>query len=286
MIPDPGVYPGVSRAVYESWEAVRQSHLKVVAQKTPAHARTAFLHPMEQTKAMVLGEACHSMVLEPAKFNDRHVHPPVDDQGKRVDRRSNANKAIWAAWEDKHQGKSILELKDWYACERVRDAVWEDPDAKVILGGRGANELGIVWNDVETGVLCKGLIDALRLLDVTYAFDLKSTVDASPAGWPRQVQKYGYHIQAAFYLDGLAALQPEIERRFGFICFEKVEPFAVAIYEATPSVIDQGRREYRAALKTWAKCEKTGLWPGYPRGIQQFTLPEWAYRDVEDEDDE
>ncbi len=99
---------------------------------------------------------------------------------------------------------------------------------------------------------------------------------------------FGYHIQAAFYIDAMAAEDrrrgnPELDRRFIFLCFEKDPPFCVKAWSCPPSLVEQGREEYKALLRGWAKCLKDEEWPGYSQAIEDFHMPEWAYREVSDE---
>jgi exodeoxyribonuclease VIII len=116
--------------------------------------------------------------------------------------------------------------------------------------------------------------------------DLKTTEDASERAWIRDVVKYQYHAQAAFYLDGLETLEPRADRQFLWIAVEKKPPFACAIYQPDDATIYKGRAMYRNYLRQWLKCTETGEWPGYDVGIQPLLLPDWALRSEAGEDGE
>ena len=112
----------------------------------------------------------------------------------------------------------------------------------------------------------------------TWIVDLKSTAyDAGLRGVGRAVESYGYYLQSAFYLDGLAALAPR-ERRFAFVVVEKAPPYAIAVYEPDTVLDELGREEYRRHLLTWKQCMRSGVWPGYPDEIQTLEASPWLER--------
>jgi hypothetical protein len=45
-------------------------------------------------------------------------------------------------------------------------------------------------------------------------------------------------------------------------------------------VLEAARRENRRLLNRYAECKRTGIWPGYPAGIQQINLPRWANLEI------
>jgi hypothetical protein len=282
--PQPGLYPGVKREIYFSWDAVNQSLLKK-GTRSWAHARAYQLRPPAPTPALETGNAMHMAILEPELFEKEYQAPPLNPEThQKWDRRSKAGKAAWA--EAEATGGTILPMKDWMFVLEARRAAWDQPPVKALLGGKGLNEMGVVWVDEETGVTCKALIDRLtRWDDWTWVIDLKSTVDGSPDGWPKQVMRYGYHIQAPWYLDGLAAHDAKpTPRRFCFLTFEKEDPFVVQPYACTEGMLEQGRAEYRKLLRQYAECLETDVWPGYGGEMRDFHLPEWAYREVSDDE--
>jgi hypothetical protein len=103
--------------------------------------------------------------------------------------------------------------------------------------------------------------------------DLKSTVDASPAGFARAVARYSYHVQAAHYMAGTKC------DRFLFVAFEKTAPYACAVYELDADAIARGRDLREHALETLASCIELGVWPGYATEVQVLELPRWAQGD-------
>lgn len=267
--PQPGIYPGVPYSVYQQWDAINHSTLKWFS-RSPAHARHYRLSPPAPSPAMVLGSAGHVAVLEPARFDDVYVRGIV------VDKRTTVGKAAWERFRCETAGREILGPEEHDLCLRLRDAVWSHDVAAELLRAPGGNEVSVLWRDEPTGVLCKGRLDAIRAFwGWTVVLDLKTAKDASPAGFSRACAGLGYAEQSAMYLDGLSALDPR-PRRFIHIAVEKDRPHPVAVYELDEQAIDLGRRQWRAHVRTYAECMKTGKWGGYGDGLVPLSLPRWA----------
>jgi exodeoxyribonuclease VIII len=130
-------------------------------------------------------------------------------------------------------------------------------------------EASTFWTDPATGVECRCRPDAI--LGNGMLIDLKTTDDAGP-GFQRSVAKYRYHVQAAFYGDGLGGMEV---RPMVFIAVEKNAPHLVACHMISPDSLLAGREVYKRNLETYLECTKSGEWPGYPTTINQIELPHW-----------
>jgi exodeoxyribonuclease VIII len=273
------VYPNIAMSDYVTWEAANYSTLKHF-DRTPAHARQVLTNPPEQTPAMALGSAVHSAVLEPNLFDEEYC------VGPKVDRRFTKDKVIWADFEKANKDKVILRAEEYEQCIRMQQSALSNPLVAKLVGDTGYTEFSFVWVDKDTGVTCKGRIDRFgRLYGHSVIADLKTAENASEGAWIRDVVKYKYHAQAAFYLDGLDTIAPTVERRFIWIVVEKNPPYALAIYEPDVATIDKGRRMYRNYLRQYQLCLDSGAWPGYAAGIQPLLLPDWALRQEVGEDE-
>jgi hypothetical protein len=279
MIPKPGVYPGVPMFEYSTWEAANYSILKKF-DRSPAHAREMMVNPPDQTPAMALGSAVHTAVLEPGLFTDTYAVAPV------CDKRTTKGKKTWADFCAANKGKEILKNDEYVQCSEMSRVVSLNPILFELIHEKGFTEMSFVWIDEDTGVLCKGRIDRFsRLWGNSVIADLKTTENASEDAWKREVVKYQYNAQAAFYMDGLQTLSPAEARKFLWLALEKKPPYALAIYEPDAATIGKGRAMYRNYLRQWVACQETGVWPGYPAAIQSLMLPDWALRWEEGEDE-
>ena len=138
---------------------------------------------------------------------------------------------------------------------------------------QGEAEVCYVWIDEATGLTCKARTDYLHR-EQAILIDLKTTTDASADAFVRAIANYGYDQQAAWYSDGWQAVEGTMPA-FVFLPIEKEYPFAAAAYEVPDEVIEAGRNKYRAALKRFAECKKTNIWPGYGDTVEMLEMPEW-----------
>ena len=144
----------------------------------------------------------------------------------------------------------------------MRDAVWNNGDAALLLSGPGDTQLSMVWQDAETGLLCKGRIDRrCRAMGLNLIVDLKTTRNAQTWAFTGDIAKYRYHAQLAFYVDGLATLAPA-ERHVVFLVVEKDPPFCSRLVGLSPEALDAGRAEYRRYMHQYIHARDTGQWPG------------------------
>lgn len=250
---------------YHERDEISASDLKAIYD-CPLKWKYAKSNPAEPTEDMKLGTAIHTAVLEPSNYlKEISVLP-------KLDLRKKADKEIKAVFELANASKVILSEKQHIAAQETARAVLAHPLASQILTQEGARiEETFFWTDEDTGVKCRTRPDCVTKACI----DLKSTKNASEYSFAKDSYTLKYHIQAAFYLDGLKANGIDLER-FIFIAVEKVAPFVVQIYVADDSFIELGRMHYKQALKTLVKCRETGAYPAYAEGIQNLELPNYA----------
>jgi hypothetical protein len=152
--------------------------------------------------------------------------------------------------------------------------------AREFIEADGPNELSIVWVDRETGLLCKARIDMARQ-GWNCIGDLKTTEDASRRGFIRSIDKYGYAPQGAFYLRGRRGRRHRL-RALRHHPREKSEPHAAAAYKLKPDAIAAGDEQITRLLRVRAKCEETGVWPGYSETFEDISISDWEMRKIAD----
>jgi len=271
--PDPGIYDGVPFEEYCAWGACHYSGLKLMG-KTAAHARHAMMNPTEPTDDMEIGTATHTAILEPTRFAEQYAKAPP------CDRRTKIGRALYAEFQDLHDGKKIL-ADDDYQCAAGMLSSARTPGtlAERILSAPGKNERSFVWIDPDTGLPCKGRTDGMRIWERgTLVFDLKTAKSAELKAFSREVINRDYHAQASFYLDGLATLC-DVQRRFAWIVLEKTPPYLTTVREPSYGMLASGRRLYRRWLAEFKACAESGVWPGYPDRIEEIDLPSWHKED-------
>jgi exodeoxyribonuclease VIII len=271
---NPGIYTDMTNEAYHAERsAVSNSGISKLVQ-SPAHFRAYLDEGFSETPALIFGRIAHEAILEPDRF--AYAVAP------QVDKRTKSGKAEWADFEAENADKHILTSDDEKAILRMRDNVYAHPAAKAALTtSKGRAEVSVFgYQGDQSGELCKCRPDFWR--DDNIIVDLKTTNDAGPHEFNRSVFKYGYHRQAAFYLNLCSRAKAEKQEAFIFICVEKTTPYAVAVYMADAEMIEYGRWQYERALLTLAECKINNYWPGYSEKIETISLPAWAKKQMED----
>ncbi|HUX02302.1 MAG TPA: PD-(D/E)XK nuclease-like domain-containing protein [Phycisphaerae bacterium] len=268
--PEPGIYYDVPPEIYHSWDAMSASRIKTLDDSSPKTFDWVSRHPSAPTEAMLFGSMLHVLALEPFDFAARYAVAP------KADRRTKAGKAAWADFQELSAGKKVVTQADYELARAMAHAIHQHPTAPKMLAG-GKNEVSIVWDDPAIGVRCKARLDVWR---GGLVLDIKTTIDAHPRSFERGIWNFGYHRQAAMYVNGLGVLTGE-PHDFVIVAVQKSEPFEVIARRAGESVIECGRRACERALETYKQCVTTGEWPGYDGAegtTETLELPEWAIK--------
>jgi exodeoxyribonuclease VIII len=251
---------------------VSKSHLDLVA-RSPLHYWARYVDPKrvepEPTAAMLLGTAVHTLVLEADQFADRYVAAPEG-----IDRRYKAGKELFAEWEAQAAGRTVLTKADADLIQAMGRAVHGHPAAAYLLGLPGKAETTHMWTDEATGLECKCRPDWL-LDDSSLIVDLKTTEDASPAGFSKSIANFRYHVQASWYLDGLERATGRRPEQFVFCVVEKRPPHAVAVYAADAEMVAAGQVTAARDMLLLAECRDADYWPAYSDQIETISLPAW-----------
>ena len=243
--------------------SVSKSGLDLVA-RSPAH----FYHAPARatTRNMEIGTAVHTALLEPERFNRDYVLLEGID-----DRRKSEYKAAAAV----HGGEYVLTASESANVLGIQQSVRANPLAHSWLSAPGLREASIFAVDPETGIMCRIRPDLLT--DDGHIVDVKTTQDARTDAFERAILNYRYHVQAAFYSDVFEWATGQRPESFRFVAIEPEAPNAVMVYHLDDIAMEQGRREYRAALNTYARCVETDEWPAYDCATTHIIgLPAWA----------
>lgn len=262
----------LDNADYHRHPAVSKSHLDLIA-RSPLHYWARYLDQNrvepEPTPAIQIGSALHTHVLELDQWDARYVTAPDG-----IDRRTKQGKAEWEAFTTAATGRTVLAKADAEKVMRMGHAVWSHPAAAALLHWQGKAETTHMWTDEATGLQCKCRPDWLTN-DGKIVVDLKTTEDASPAGFRKSISNWRYHVQAAWYTDGLERATGIRPAQFIFVCVEKSPPHAVAVYAADDEMIAIGRQAAARDLDVLATCKAGDVWPSYSDQVELISLPPW-----------
>ncbi|WP_244829199.1 PD-(D/E)XK nuclease-like domain-containing protein [Caballeronia sp. TF1N1] len=260
-----GRYDDLTAVDYHARDALSASGISKLL-RSPAHYHVWRKAPHTQTAAMAFGTVVHALVLEP------HREPPVSI-APACDRRSSADKAIWADFEANLKGRVPLKQEEFNRAQRVRDAVWANAGARLLLDDI-ASEVSLFWTDDQFDIPCKARVDAVRADHGVV--DLKTTSDAAPTAFARSVAHLNYHAQAAHYWRAVEHTLHASPPFFAWIAIETDPPFGLRCYVIDSQVLRLGGDLADRAASIYAAALRTGRWQGYIETIEPLRLPKWA----------
>lgn len=273
LTPHPLGLVDCTNEIYHSGPGVSKSHLDAIADKSPLHYWEKYINPdrerAEPTPAMIMGSAVHSAVLEPDLFPSEYVMAP---QG--INKRTNAGKEEYAAFERANAKKTVLDVEDYATCLAIRDAVYRHPVAGGLLTG-GKAEQSFYGIDKETGELMKCRTDYMHDSGAMIV-DLKTTDDASPTGFGKSAANFRYPIQTAWYNGVLDAAFGEHPQDWVFLAVEKAPPYAVGIYFMEPDQVARANIAARRDFLRIVEHKRSGHWPDYGHQPLPLALPAWS----------
>jgi exodeoxyribonuclease VIII len=236
--------------------------------------------PMVPTAAMEFGTAWHAALFEPERFMAEYVAVPEG-----IDKRSTAGKAFFADIEK--SGRTPMKFDAYADLVDMRQAAHASPFWSRVMRLDGWQaEQSIFVNDEATGLVLKIRPDLMHAPCDEYPngviIDGKTCASAAPAAFGRAIWTYGYHLQAAFYADVYQRhyRTPEPPE---FILFaqEKTAPYLCKPYTVPADALQYARDIIEDTLEEMAKCERSGVWPGYGDEIEPATLPGYARFEIE-----
>jgi hypothetical protein len=176
-------------------------------------------------------------------------------------------------------GKTPLLSKDLAVVRAMAAAIEAHPVAGYLFDPYdGMPEQSVFWQDERTGIMRRARLDWLPGLrgDRLVIVDLKTCDAADPDSIAKSVERYSYHMQHAFYVDGVAAVlgvMPE----FIFCFIEKQPPYLINVVQLIPDAVRIGRALVNKAIDEYRTCISLGDWPGYEDDeITEIALPAWA----------
>lgn len=243
------------------------SALKVLIQKTPKHFKHYLENPIGTTKAMEIGTAVHTAVLEPEFF------PVYVAAAPECDRRTTEGKVAYANFQALNGEKIILKQDEFDSVHAMAAAVHASDTATRLLDKMPTREKSIKWYDKTFQTHCKARPDMFGMNVLSDGQNL--ICDLKTHNGKKKFQyaamDYNYPVQAGWYRRGMKAVTGK-DWEFGFIVVEKDAPHCVSFYIMPPDrniLIDDA---IERAGNIFAECQRTDDWPGYPEEFQELEL--------------
>jgi hypothetical protein len=256
-----GVVYNLADTLYHAAEALGSTNLRTILSSI-----SLFLFKKansEHKKAYDLGKAAHCLILQPELFfNDFAIW--------KLGHKNKENLTPWRKFQEENTDKTILTQEEFKAVGAMRDSVFAHPMARSILVS-GEPEVSFFWTDEETQIRCKVRTDFFgrtKNKDI-YITDLKTSSSKTGGGAASQKEftktcgNYGYHRQAAHYVDGVEATTGEAVKGFLFIVVETAPP----LFSGSLSIIRSGYRKRKERQQRSIK--KISTIPRHPPGREK-----------------
>lgn len=290
----PGIHYDLTFAEYAAIPALNSSVLKWG--QPPAgsmlHLKAALDGEIESedTRDRKFGRAFHVRLLEPERYKSEILISEkcmaVKKDGKRC---TSAGRfyldGTWAC--GTHASHLATEPEDYIDAdeaariERMADTL-HNHDCQRLFKAKGWSEVSVVWD--FRGLPMKARIDRMSE-ETRVIIDLKKAQVGAVhrQAMEKSIQQYGWHRQAALYLDGVG-YETGTQYEFVWIFIEDKPPHDVGVLRASPEVLDAGRFEYKQIIDNWLYANRKGKFDGtnpIPRRIENVSdldsggLPGW-----------
>jgi len=271
----PGKYPNMPAAEYHALDAIGSSSLKPALISGSKYHWYTNSHK-EPTPAMILGTQVHACVLEQDWFMEHYVLEVQKPAG--LDGRTAEGKA----WFKNHracvaqleaEGKEVISDENFAICFNILNNLSVDMATSKLLDSE--HEVTYIWRDEYTGLLCKCRPDILH--EAGIVTDLKTCQSAREEDFQKVIVNMKYHVQAAHYLNGVAAIEgcDVDELSFSFLAVEKQDDFDFQIIELGDSLRTYGFNAAQKALQTIKNCRESGVYAGYDKTPKVIEAPYW-----------
>lgn len=283
-----GESPTLSRSIGHTLVTVSRLHAAA------EHPRLKGTAVRRQSEEMDLGLLIHALLG--GDLGEVDVHDVPDWRGKRADLRdaSRAAGLVPIRLCDFEKAAAASEILKPEICLQLGRVAFPCPACNAegycgVCGGSGAMTVP-AWDDLGRELVClyeeEGGVRVRQRWDLYWPAaaliaDPKVVTGgryATAGGFIRQLNgDYDSGaMQAASYLRGLSAVHPELAGRetFVFLRLEAKPPYAVVPIVVTQGLRDHGERLWERAVRGWARCMASGVWPG--PGVAYAQLLPWA----------
>ena len=203
----------------------------------------------DKIKTFDFGDAMHAICLEPERLKSEFVTMPP------FNLRTNQGKEDKINFTEEHKDFKILTDAEYKQLNLMFESVMAHLPSRLLIEARGVSEGSYFWTDEQTGLKCKCRPDkkiANLLIDVKTAPSL--------AKFNFSVDDYRYHVQDAWYCDGVSRFS-DGPVRMEFLVIQKtieIGRYPVMVVKLPPEAVEYGRALYREDLNRYAEFLNAG----------------------------
>ncbi len=275
--------PGVPFEEYKTLPGVSTTRIKAMA-PTPQHYWDKYLNPdRPQEKAdpsMAVSNAARLLVHRPDDWENTYATLPDG-----LDRRTKEGKETFAKIEAR--GVTPLKKEESDRAQAMAEAVCGIGIAQVLFNNRDGIHNGVIaWEDGDTGLTCKVLLDFHLPPCEQFASGViwatKTAGDISNEGFRKQAYNAGYHTTAAMQIEAfMQHYQLQEPPLFIWGAATTSRPHMARPFYMTPEQHEEGLIEYRRLINLLNECTTNNEWPGYDDELTPLGLPPFAKKQRE-----
>jgi hypothetical protein len=268
---------------YHNGEGISASKLKKALQST-AHF-FAKDEPSAENEAFLMGQAFEDLLTEPESFDNKYFVLNLEERPE-ADKTmaSKANKAWKEEILEANKTKKLLNIEQKDVLNEMVKSCSKNKTITSTLND-ATFQGSYFWKDEETGLLCKTRPDIIKYRNENSVIinDIKTAQDASPEAFAKNFANFGYGIQAAMQIDGVASALGVSVEYYTYTVVEKKAPYLAQVYTLAPEDIDYYRAVYKTLLKRVKEAMEDGerIYYGYAEdcgnkmGILELEIPQW-----------
>jgi hypothetical protein len=256
--------------------SLSNSIAKILIDQSPlhawhAHSRLNPSHAAEESSRFDIGSAAHMLLLE--RRSDGIVIVEANDW-----RKKEAKEARDAA---RANGQYPI-LAHHYARTNEMVAAAYAFIATTELNGifeLGLAERTLIWREGDAWCRCR---PDLLSTDRRIVLDYKTTENAEPEAFIRQIGRMSYDLQAEFYIRGVRTVAEDYESTFVFLAQEVSPPYACSLVSLANAYRAIGQQKVERALELWKHCTATNKWPSYSTRIAYAEPSPWQLPEIDE----
>jgi len=223
--------------------------------------------PRKRTASLDLGTVAHAMILEPHKIDEIAVEIPPEVLSKSGSKAG----ANWKKFEAENEGAILLKSSEMKTVNAIFANAYKNKAAHKLLKAKGETEESIFMEDHWGKIRCR--VD--RRIPGKFIIDLKTTRDAAPDKFERQVRELGYHIQAALY-KRICDKHFGCDHTFLFIAVKSTHPYNVGIYSLSDRHLFEAENTLDRTIESITECKETGDWrEPWEKNLIELHPPKW-----------
>ena len=168
--------------------------------------------------------------------------------------------------------RTMVEVAQDFIADSELKGVWQ----------QGKPEQTCIWQEptLRGDIWCRSRMD-WSTDDHRIGLDYKTTTDASPEAFIRQIARMNYDFQAAFYTRGLECYTGR-RPAWVFLAQEVEAPYSCSLVGLSNAYLEIAAAKVRRAIELWGECLASGNWPAYDNRIHYAEPPSWAVREHEE----